>query len=98
MVVIVSGSAFVARRRAVRPYAPNQTLVDQDGEGVVDRLTGNDTYLGADGPGDVIRGDVRFPCHRCKNGEALGRDLNTVSTQEIGRVVKHCENVRPILD
>lgn len=98
VVVVVAGAAFVPCRRPGRVDAPNQTLFGENAEGVVHRLAGNGADLLPDGRDDVVRGAVRSTRHCRQNGKALSSDLNTVSSEENGRIVVHDVSIAPRLD
>ena len=53
-----------------------------DGEGVVHRLAGDRADLGPHDLVDVVGGAVRSVGHRPQHGQALGRDLQAVATQQ----------------
>jgi len=82
--MVVANPVLVARRRPGGLNASDEALFDQDGEGVVHRLAGNDADLVPYGLGDVVRRPVGLTRHRRQNGQALSRYLDTVSAEQIG--------------
>jgi hypothetical protein len=82
--MVVANPVLEASRRPGRLDASDQALVGQDGEGVVYRLARNDANLVPHRPGDIVRRPVRMTRHRRQNGQALCRDLDTVSAEQIG--------------
>ena len=84
MVVVVTDAVLITGRRPGRLDAPEQTLVDQDAEGVVHPLTRDRTNLSSDGLGNVVCAAVRSIGHRPQNGQPLGGDLDTVLAEESG--------------
>jgi hypothetical protein len=98
VVVVVAGPVLVACRRPGGLDAPDETLVCEDGKGVVHRLAGDDTDLGANGLGDIVRRAVRSTRHRRQHGQALSRDLETVSVEQLDRVVMHRGSIDLIMD
>ena len=84
MVVVVTDAVLVAGSRPGRLDAPEQALVDQNAEGVVDALTRDRTNLGSDGLGNVVCRTVRSIGHRPQDGQPLGRDLYTALAEKIG--------------
>jgi len=98
VVMIIAGPPLVTRRRPGGLDATDETLVGQDAQSVVHRLTGDDADLGAHDLGGFVRRTVRSARHRRQNGQTLSRDLDTVSTKKIGRVVVHDDRMIQILE
>ena len=96
--MVVADPVLVARRGPGGLDAPDEAFVGQDAEGVVHRLAGDDADLGPYDLGDVVRRAVRSTGHRRQNGQALSRDLDTVSAKEIGFLVRHDRSMCPFLD
>jgi hypothetical protein len=78
MVVVVADFMFEARRRSGRLDSPEQTLVSQDTEGVVDGLTGNGADLVTYGVRDLVGGAVGQTVDRSQDRQSLCRDLEAV--------------------
>jgi hypothetical protein len=64
-------------------------MVDEQREGVVDRLERNRTDIRADPFGHAIRGDVRLTGDDAHDREPLRGDVNAALAQERGRVAVH---------
>ena len=64
VVVVVADAVLVAGRRAGRLDAPEEAVVGEDGEGVVDRLARDGADLGPHGRVDVVGRAVRQVGHR----------------------------------
>ena len=58
--------------------APDETLGDQDAEGVVHRLERDGTDLGPDSLGHRVGRDVGLTRYCLQDSQSLGRDLNSV--------------------
>src|SRR5262249_11349595 len=86
MVMVVPHAALVARRRFGGLDAPDDPLVGEGREGVVDGLQRDRADLGPRGRVDVGGGAVRLLGHGPQNGQALGRYLHPVAAQEGGLV------------
>ncbi len=75
--MVVVDPILVPGRRSGRLNAPDQPLVGQNPQGVVNGLTGDGAYLGACDLLDVIRRPVGSARHGPHDGQALRRDLDS---------------------
>lgn len=81
VVVVVSHAILVAGRRSGGLDAPENALLGEGAEGVVNRLPRDGAYLGADDPLDLVRRAVRGLGHRPQHGKPLSRHLQAVPSQ-----------------
>ena len=86
VVMVVVDPVLVASRRARRLDTPDEALVGQDTEGVVNRLTRDGADLGPHEFLDLVGRAVRPAGHRSEDGQTLGRHLNTVLAEEVRSV------------
>jgi hypothetical protein len=77
MMVIVVHPILVTRRRARRLDAPDEPLVGQKAQGVMDGLTRHRPDIGPDQLLDLISCRVRLARHRPQDGQTLRRHLDT---------------------
>src|SRR5207237_9433239 len=102
VVMVVANPVLVASRRPGGLDAPEEALLGENAEGVVHRLAGHGTELGPHDLVDVVRGAVWSAGHRPQHSHPLGRDLQTVLTEE--RIVVnrglpgHGRSLTPILE
>jgi hypothetical protein len=89
MVVVVTDPILIAGRRTGRLDAPDEALLGQDFEGVVDRLSRNGTDFSTNVTGDVFRRAVGPTRHRPQHGQTLGRDLDIVLAKKVVWIVSH---------
>ena len=89
MVVVVADPILEASRRSGGLNAPDQSLGDQEAEGVVDRLQRDGTDLGPDDLGHGVGRDVGLTRDRAQDRQPLGGDLNTAFTKEVRRIGNH---------
>jgi hypothetical protein len=98
VVVVVTDPILVEGRRPRGLNAPDEALLDQDPQGVVDRLSRDGTDHSANVFGDFVRRTVGPTRYRPKYGQALGSNLQAVSAKEIGWIVGHTFNLGPNVD
>ncbi len=94
VVMVVADAVLIAGRGTDRLDAPDQSLLDQDGQGVVHRLAGDGADLAPGRLGDAVRRHVRLGRHRAQDGQALRRDLQPVLSQQ-GRGIWHGRYATP---
>ena len=80
--MVVADPVLVARRRPGGLDAPEEALVGEDAERVVDGLARDGADLGPHDLVDVVGGAVRPVGHRPQHGQPLGRDLQAVLAEE----------------
>src|SRR5690606_888251 len=93
VMVVVADAIFVKRGGTSGLDAADEALVGEKVEGVVDGLPGDDADFGADAFGDFVGGAVGPVRHGAKHGKTLGRDLDAVVAQEVGRVGNHGDRI-----
>ena len=86
MVMVVADTVLEASRRSRRLNATNQTLRDEQGQRVVDRLQRDGADFRAHDVGHGIGGDVWLRRHRAEHSQSLRRDLNATLTEKFGRL------------
>jgi hypothetical protein len=91
MMVIVADAIFETGGRPHWLDAPQEPLLGQQAEGVVDRLAGDGADLGSHHFSHAVGGDVRLPSDSTQDGQTLGRDLDAVLTKKIGLVGRHAD-------
>jgi hypothetical protein len=96
--VVVTGAAFVPRRRAGGLDPADQPSLGQDAEGVVDGLLRDRADPAADRLGDLVGRGVWAFADGTQDGEALSRDLEPGSAKEDGGIVLHSVSIGLILD
>jgi hypothetical protein len=89
MVVIVTDSILIAGWRSSGLDASDETLLGQDFQGVVYRLSRNGTDFGTNITGDIFRSAVGATRYNSQHRQALGRDLNAVSAKNVIWIVTH---------
>jgi hypothetical protein len=89
MVMVVADAIFESRGGSCGLDAAEEPMVDEQREGVVDRLERNRTDIRADPFGHAIRGDVRLTGDDAHDREPLRSDVNAALAQERGRVAVH---------
>jgi hypothetical protein len=80
MMVIVVNTVLVASRGSVGLNATEKVVVNQHGEGVIDRLARNAADIRLDDVGHFVGGHVWATGDRPQHCKSLGRDLNPVFT------------------
>jgi len=94
VVVVVPDTCLVASRRPGRLDAPDETLLAEQVEGVVDGLTRDGAQLCVHDAGDVVGAAVGPLGDGPQHGDALGGDLDATGSQQLSRfgrdVVFHC--------
>ena len=99
MVMVVADSILEASRRPGGLDAPDESLGDQQAQGVVHRLERDRPDPGPDGLSHALGRDVRLAGDREQIGQALSGDLNAVLTKELRRICDHFgSSVGQILD
>jgi hypothetical protein len=78
VVVVVADAVFIQGRGANRLNAPNESLLCEHPESVVDRLTRNCPDLCASHFHHAVGGDMGLFRHGTKHSKALGGDLEPV--------------------
>lgn len=86
MVMVVVDAVLVACRGASRLNAPDQTLVGEDTEGVVDGLTGDGADLFAHDLFDLVRRGVGMTRDRPHDGQSLGCHLHPTLAKRLGYI------------
>ena len=81
VVMIVSDPVLVQRGRADRLNSTNETLVDQQAQGVVDRLARDRSDVGLGGFGHILCSAVGLVGDGSKNCEPLRGDVESVAFQ-----------------
>lgn len=81
VVMVVAHAVLVESWRANWLNSTDQTLVDQEAEGVVHRLARDCSDVGLRCLGDVFRCAVGLVGHRSENGEPLRGDVESVAFQ-----------------
>ena len=81
MMVIVANPIFVASRRTNRLNSPDETIVGESTESVVDRLAGDRADLVSHDLGQFFGRSVRPTGDGLHDGQALGRDLQPTAPQ-----------------
>jgi len=89
VVVVITDPGLVESRRPGGLDAPDEALLDQHPEGVVHRLSRDGTDVGANVLGDGVCRAVGPTRHRSQDGQALGRDLDTMFAKEGGWIFGH---------
>ena len=85
--VVVGHAILEEGGRAGGLDAPDEPLLDEDGQRVVDGLQRNGADFGPDDGCERIRGDVRMARHRAQDGDPLRRDLDAALPQKFRRVI-----------
>lgn len=98
MVVVVIDPVFVKRRGPGRLDASNETLLDKHPQRVVDSLSRDGTDIRPDILCEGVSRAVWPSRDRTKYGEALGRDLDAVFSEDGGKVSGLDDVLGPILD
>jgi hypothetical protein len=102
MVMIVADPVLEARRRSRGLDSPEEALIGQGTQRVVDGLTRYGTELRSDDPVDVVRCAVRSLGHRPQYSQTLSRDLHADTTKELSIFNSTLHEVQsstgPILD
>jgi hypothetical protein len=88
MVMVVVDPSLVASGGARRLDPPDEALVGQGAQCVVDRLTGDGPDLGPHEVLDLACRCMRPACDHAQNGQTLCRHLNTVLTEYVSRVLE----------
>lgn len=89
VMVVVVDSIFVAGRRTDRLNAPDEPVVDEHAEGVVDGLARDGSDVDAGDLGHAVGGDVGTSRHRAQDGQALSCHVDTALTKEVSRTEGH---------
>jgi hypothetical protein len=98
MVVVVADPRLEAGGRPGGLNAPDETLGDEQAQGIVNGLERDGPDLGPDGIGDLVGRDVGLPRNGPQNGQPLGGDLNAVLPKEIAGVGRHQGSIDQILE
>ena len=98
VVVVVTDSHLVECRGAGGLDAPDDALVREDPERVIYGLSRYGTDVSTNVTGDVVGHAVGTTRHRPQHGQALSRDLKTVFSQQVGRIVLHGSVLSQSLD
>ncbi len=98
VMVIVTNPIFEARRRTCRLNPPNDPLVGEHVECIIDRLPRDHPYLGLDLSSHVICGGVRLSRHGTEDRNPLCGDLETVLTELFGSIIHDDSSIGLILD
>lgn len=93
VVVVVAHAIFEACGRAGRLNASNQALGHQHAKCVVHRLKRDGTDLGAHDLGHAVRRNVGLMGDGPQNGQPLRGHLDTASSQELSRFVRHASSI-----
>ncbi len=86
MVMIVVDPVLVAGGRASWLDAPDQTLVGENTQGVVDGLTGDGADLFAHDLFDLVGRGVGMTRHRPHDGQSLGCHLHPTLAKRLGYI------------
>ncbi len=89
MVMVVADPIFVSRRRPRRLDPPDDVVLGEEGQGVVDRLPGNCPDVLSDDLGDVVRRAVRMGRNGTQHGEPLRRDLEAPVAENFCEIDGH---------
>ena len=92
MMVVVANTVLISSRRSGGLDAPDEPLVHQEAEGLVDRLQRDRANFGSDDFRHRVRRDVGLPADRPQHRQSLSRNLNTALSKEVGRVGRHSLN------
>jgi hypothetical protein len=87
--VVVIDSILVAGRRTDRLNSPDEAIVDEHAEGVVDGLARDGSDVDAGGLGHALGRDVGTTRHRAQDGQALSCHVDTALTKEVSRTKRH---------
>ena len=98
MVVVVADPILEASRRPGGLDAPDETLGDQDAEGVVHRLERDGADLGPDDLGHAVGRDVGLTRDGPQDSQSLGRDLNAALPKKVSRADVHSRSLPPHLE
>src|SRR5262249_39581337 len=93
VMVVVTDTILVEGRRSGGLDAPDEPLLDQHREGVVNRLSRDGADVGANARSDVVGRAVGPTRHDPQYCEALGRDMDTTFAQEFGQIAGHAETI-----
>jgi hypothetical protein len=98
VVVIVTNAVFEAGRRPGGLNPPEQPLLGQHAEGIVNCLSRDGTDFGAHFLGNGVRRTVRATCYGPQHSQSLDCDLETVIAEQLGWVGGHAQILGRILD
>ena len=87
--VVVTDTILITGRRPRGLDAPDDALLGQDSQRVVDRLSRNGADFVTNILGDFVRRAMRSPRHDLQHRHALSRDLDAVFAKGVGRIVIH---------
>jgi hypothetical protein len=76
----------------------DETLLDQNTEGVVHGLSRDGTDFSLGDLGDAVGRDVGVSRHCPQHGQALGRNLDTVLAKEVSRAKGHSDRLHQNLE
>ncbi len=96
MVVIVPHACFIERRRPNGLNTPDQSLVDEKAQCVVDRLARNGSNVGLGCLGHIIGGAVGLVSYGAQDCKSLGGDMEAVRPEHVGEVDVHELEIRQI--
>ena len=97
VVVVVIDPILIAGRRSGGLDSTEDTLLGQDTEGIVDRLSRDDPDFGANALGNVIRGAMGPNGHRPQDSQSLGGDGDSIFAKQIVQI-RHGSISREVLD
>ena len=98
VVVIVVRAVLVASWRASGLDSPDEPVVDEDAERVVDRLARDCAKLESDEFGEVVRGRVWSFRHGTQHREPLCRDVDATFAKLVNGRQSHQNRLLPYLD
>ena len=85
--VVVGDAILEEGGRSGRLDAPDEPLLDEEGQRVIDGLQRNGADLGSDNAREGVRGDVGMGRHGAQDGNPLRRDLDAALSKEFSRVI-----------
>ncbi len=98
VMVVVANPVFVTGRRTGRLNAPNDALLHQQSERVINRLARNRADVGANAFGNHVGGGMWPGRHHPQDRQALGGDLDTMFSKDFRGVRVHASVIHQILD
>lgn len=98
MMVVVGHAILEQGGRPGRLNAPDEPLIDEDGQRVVDGLQRDDADLGPDDARQRVRGGVGMTRYGAQDGDPLRRYLDAALPEEFSRMIRQPRNRIPILE
>ncbi len=98
MVVVVIDPALEEGGRPDGLNSSDESILDQDTEGVIHRLARNGTDVDLSDLGHAIGRDVGVSRYRPQHRQALGGDLDPALAKEVGRCEGHPKRLEQYLE